>query len=84
MICLSAHDGRGERGMDARQQLPPGVAVVDAGDVSIARLHGEACWHCGAVHTGLQPAGSVATPVEGGYRIWPVVDCLQHRGEAIS
>jgi hypothetical protein len=31
--------------------------VVSVGDVSIARLHGHACWDCGAVHAALSPAG---------------------------
>lgn len=66
--------------MAAAQQLPPGVAVVQVGGVSIARLHGEACWHCGAVHTALEAAGTVATVVEGGHRLWPVVTCSRHRG----
>lgn len=63
--------------MDATPS-PPGAVPVSA-DVSIARLHGEACWHCGAVHTRLQPVGEVATTVPGGLRIWTVVGCPAHR-----
>lgn len=58
---------------------PPGAPVVSA-DTSIARLHGEACFHCGAVNTGLQAAGEVSTPTDGGFRVWPVVACTEHRG----
>lgn len=45
--------------------------VLIAGRVSIARLHGAACWHCGAVTRGLTPAGEVV--LEG--RVWPIVSC---------
>ena len=48
----------------------------DAGDISIARLHGEACWHCGIVFAELVPIGDVT--VNG--RTWPVVGCAAHRG----
>lgn len=44
-------------------------------DVSIVRLHGEACWHCGAVYTKLHPAGEVQTRVAGEVRVWPIVTC---------
>ncbi|MGW1840239.1 hypothetical protein [Streptomyces sp. NPDC002067] len=47
-------------------------------DVSIARLHGEACFWCGAAHTPLTPAGSVSTPVREGLRIWYIVACPEH------
>lgn len=46
---------------------------------SIVRLHGEACFYCGAVHTELYPAGAVRTSVPGGIRIWPIVACSKHR-----
>lgn len=49
-----------------------------AADTSIVRLHGEACWHCGAVAAGLAPIGQVTTIVPGGRRVWPVVGCPQH------
>lgn len=48
-------------------------------DVSIARLHGEACWHCGAVNTTLATDGAVTTTVDGGLRVWQIVTCPQHR-----
>ncbi len=51
-------------------------------DTSIVRLHGEACFYCGAVHTDLYPAGSVSTPVPGGVRVWQIVACGKHRPEA--
>lgn len=43
------------------------------GPVSIARLHGRACWDCGAVAKDLKPAGSVQ--VVGSDRVWGVVSC---------
>ncbi|WP_165953862.1 hypothetical protein [Streptomyces sp. 8K308] len=39
------------------------------GDISIARLHGEACWHCGIVFADLFPIGDLV--VNG--CTWPVV-----------
>lgn len=44
-----------------------------AGAVSIARLHGRACWHCGAVGKALLPAARVQRS-EGG-RVWTVRTC---------
>ncbi|GFE06823.1 hypothetical protein Scani_30910 [Streptomyces caniferus] len=49
-------------------------------DVSIVRLHAEACYWCGTAHSPLTPAGSVTTPVEGGVREWFIVACPQHKG----
>ncbi|MCY0954724.1 hypothetical protein [Streptomyces sp. H27-S2] len=46
---------------------------MSAGDVSIARLHGEACWDCGAVSADLVPAGEVA--VRGFEKTWPIQRC---------
>jgi hypothetical protein len=46
---------------------------------SIVRLHGEACFYCGAVHTKLYPADTVQTPVKGGVRVWQIVACAEHR-----
>jgi hypothetical protein len=46
--------------------------VIDE-QVSIVRLHGEACFHCGAVHKALRAAGHVV--VRGGTRVWRVVTC---------
>lgn len=43
------------------------------GRVSIARLHGAACWHCGAVTRKLVPAGYVVLP--GQTRRWSIVTC---------
>lgn len=48
-------------------------AVLIEGQVSIARLHGEACWHCGAVIRKFIPAGDVVLP--GQTRRWPIVSC---------
>ncbi|MFI7101069.1 hypothetical protein ACIBK8_17055 [Streptomyces sp. NPDC050161] len=47
-------------------------------DVSIVRLHGEACFWCGAAHTTLIPAGSVSAPAGGSLRIWYIVACPAH------
>jgi hypothetical protein len=43
------------------------------GPVSIARLHGRACWDCGAVAKDLKPAGTVT--LADGDREWPIVSC---------
>lgn len=51
--------------------LPPPTVVDPA--VSIARLHGLACFHCGAVSRPLRAAGTVV--VRGGTSVWPVVTC---------
>jgi hypothetical protein len=45
--------------------------------VSIARLHGEACWHCGAVTRSLAAAGEIVL-ADGPDREWPVVTCGGH------
>ncbi len=50
--------------------LPP--TAIDR-PVSIARLHGEACFHCGAVSKTLHAAGHIT--LAGGTRVWPVVTC---------
>ncbi|MEV6332237.1 hypothetical protein [Streptomyces sp. NPDC051909] len=47
--------------------------VLVDGHVSLARLHGAACWHCGAVTRTLAPAGTVVRP--GSNRRWAVVSC---------
>ncbi|WP_128431532.1 hypothetical protein [Streptomyces cyaneus] len=43
------------------------------GPVSIARLHGRACWGCGAVAKDLTPAGTVRLGEDG--REWAIVTC---------
>ena len=48
---------------------------------SFARLHGLACWHCGAVATDLQVAGEVTLDDET--RAWPVVACPAHQGRGL-
>ncbi|WP_189828887.1 hypothetical protein [Streptomyces subrutilus] len=40
----------------------------------IARLHGEACWDCGAVGSPLVPAGDVT--VRGSEATWPIKRCV--------
>lgn len=44
-------------------------------DVSIARLHGEACWDCGAVTPPLHPAGTVTTDAG---TVWEIRKCGPH------
>lgn len=51
---------------------PPDTAPVIDRPVSIARLHGEACWFCGNVTKDLLPAGSIT--LLGG-TCWPIVTC---------
>jgi hypothetical protein len=60
-------------------QAPPDITAAPAG-ISIARLHGEACYGCGAVHARLHPAGQVTTAVDGGIRVWQVVACPDCHG----
>ncbi|MFE5658391.1 hypothetical protein ACFQ9H_19640 [Streptomyces sp. NPDC056517] len=50
-----------------------GEPTLVAGQVSIARLHGEACWHCGAVARTLTPAGTIVH-IES-HQEWPIVAC---------
>lgn len=50
------------------------------GPVSIARLHGRACWYCGAVARGLATIGRVQQTA--GARVWTVVSCGCHRRRA--
>lgn len=47
--------------------------VLVEGRVSIARLHGKACWHCGAVTRCFVPAGFVV--LQGQTRQWQIVSC---------
>lgn len=58
--------------------IPAQVNVVD--QPSFARLHGEACWHCGAVTGPLKPAGQVT--VDDG-PAWTVVTCAVHEGRPL-
>lgn len=67
----------------AELKAPPGVAPA-GDDVSPARLHGEACWSCGAVTKGLTTAGSVYTQAESEIRIWPIVACPPHQAQVIA
>lgn len=52
---------------------------LDTDDISIARLPGQACFHCGAVAKSLYAAGYITLP--GRDRVWPVVACesCRHR-----
>jgi hypothetical protein len=52
--------------------LPLTPTVVDR-NVSIVRLHGEVCFHCGAVNKPLRAAGQVV--VRGCSKIWLIRTC---------
>lgn len=52
--------------------LPLTPTVID-GRVSIARLHGEACFDCGAVNKTLRATGHVM--LRGSTRVWEIVTC---------
>lgn len=58
--------------------LPP-PAVIDPA-VSIARLHGEACFDCGAVVKDLRAAGAVV--LCGSTHVWQIVTCGCRRRRA--
>ncbi|WP_320784213.1 hypothetical protein [Streptomyces sp. CRN 30] len=51
------------------------LLVVD-GPVSFARLHGRACWYCGAVSRSMRAVGRVQRAV--GARVWTIVSCGCH------
>ncbi|MEU9606137.1 hypothetical protein [Streptomyces sp. NPDC048057] len=48
-------------------------ALVLTGTVSLARLHGAACWHCGAASRPMEPVGLVR--FEADQRVWEVRSC---------
>lgn len=50
--------------------------LVVNGPVSIARLHGRACWYCGAVAREMKTAGRVQ--LAPGARVWTIVTCGCH------
>lgn len=50
---------------------PPPTRVDE--HVSIVRVHGEACWYCGAVTKTLYAAGHIT--LSGSDRVWPIVTC---------
>jgi hypothetical protein len=62
-------------GMQEARSLTP--TVVDR-RVSIVRLHGEACFDCGAVNKPLRVAGEVV--VRGATRVWQIRSCGCRRG----
>nr|WSX51324.1 hypothetical protein OG409_21715 [Streptomyces sp. NBC_00974] len=50
--------------------------VADVADVSVERLHGQACWDCGAVEEELVSAGEA---IVAGFSVrWPIVKCSRH------
>ena len=67
-------------GVGMPNALPLKPTVVDV-SVSIVRLHGEACFDCGAVNRPLRAAGQVV--VRGCSQIWHIRTCgCQHRAAA--
>lgn len=54
--------------------MPADTPALDA--ASTARLHGEACWDCGAVTTTLYPDGAVTTAAG---QEWEIRKCIAHR-----
>lgn len=62
----------------------PTIEAPPDPEISIVRLHGEACYWCGAALGELFPAGAVKTPVPGGEHVWLVVACVQHQGRSAS
>lgn len=79
IICLSGTNRQMGTGMSDMSTAPP--VRVD-GPVSIARLHGRACWDCGAVAKDLAPAGTVQ--VAGSDRVWAVASCGCRTGAVAS
>lgn len=61
--------------------VPPPVPIDGADQPSFARLHGQACWHCGAVTKSLQPAGEVT--LDDDSKVWAVVTCGAHPGRGL-
>lgn len=51
--------------------------AIAVGEVSIARLHGLACWDCGAVTRRLEPSARISD--EGTGREWTVARCSSCR-----
>lgn len=60
----------------------PATPIVVQGPLSIARQHGEACFHCGAVAQTLCADGFIT--LVGSDRVWLVVMCGCRRQGAAS
>ncbi|WP_406337393.1 hypothetical protein [Streptomyces sp. NBC_00649] len=58
------------------------TVTVSVDKVSIARLHGFACWDCGAVTRRLEPCETVS--VAGTGRVWTVFRCAECREPVTS
>ena len=58
---------------EGMSDLPTLVPTIVGTHVSIVRLHGEACFDCGAVNKPLREAGHVV--VLGRKRIWRIRTC---------
>lgn len=65
------------QGMSASTPAP--ASVVD--QPSFVRLHGEACWFCGAVNGPFSCVGTVS--LDDDIRAWPVVACQTHQGRRL-
>jgi hypothetical protein len=70
IICLSTPNRQMGTGMKTTQ---PATPTLVQGPVSIARQHGEACFHCGAVAKKLYADGCIT--LVGTDRVWPIVTC---------
>lgn len=53
-----------------------------AGPVSIARLHGRACWYCGAVAQRMTVVGRVQRAPSK--KVWIVVSCGCHQHARVA
>lgn len=59
-----------------------GKSLQVDGPVSIARLHGRACWYCGAVARELSAVGRVRLAARA--RVWTVVSCGCHAAVRVA
>lgn len=69
IICLATANR--QMGTEMHRTQPPTLTLV--GRVSIARLHGRACFDCGAVQRKLTPVARVRLPDSA--RVWTIVAC---------
>lgn len=80
-LCELRASARATIGVMDRNSAPGDVPVtlVDGTQVSLARLHGEACIICGAVNGRLVPAGTRHTRgADRALTSWEVVTCVAH------
>jgi hypothetical protein len=77
MICPSTENRQMGKAMADEQAVAP--APVD-GPVSIARLHGLACFYCGSVTRTMYADGHII--LVGNDTVWPIVTCGCRRRSA--